>query len=246
VIVGVHIPKTGGMTKKSVAFRQYERDEVVDLGNGFLDMRAGLVRLARLGERPDAPKLVWGHIVLAAKMIPDDARVFTMLREPVQRSVSEYNHYLDRASDPRWIERLAPTLWKSTRPHSDIDFRSLSLDECIAEGLFRVPDNLQTRILAGRRGLDDADASKLLGLAMRNLQNRVEIVGLTERFDESLALAGRAFGWTDLAYQRINVRNSPALDELDPSTRETLERENELDVELYALAETLFQERVSS
>ena len=58
----------------------------------------------------------------------------------------------------------------------------------------------------------------MLERAKRNLDEHFSWLGMTERFDESLILLRRTFGWRDVRYVSRNVSRSRA--ELTPAQRE--------------------------
>jgi hypothetical protein len=73
----------------------------------------------------------------------------------------------------------------------------------------------------------------MLTRATEHLEERFSVVGVTERFDESLLLTGRAFGWNRLHYFKVNV--APQSDRTPPSAAalEEIRQRNALDVALY-------------
>jgi hypothetical protein len=69
--------------------------------------------------------------------------------------------------------------------------------------------------------------------ALVNL-DRLDAVGLTERFDESVVLFTRVLGWQPMVYSTQNVAaERPRQPELPPETLEAVVRYNALDLELY-------------
>jgi hypothetical protein len=80
----------------------------------------------------------------------------------------------------------------------------------------------------------------MLDEAKRNVEEQFSVVGLTERFDESVVLLGQAFGWQNLVYEPVNVWESPPPAELPPETLRRIEDENWLDRELYEFAKQRF------
>jgi hypothetical protein len=68
-------------------------------------------------------------------------------------------------------------------------------------------------------------------------------VGLTERFDKSLALASHVFGWTsEILYwpEVVNEARTPE-SHISIAAREAILNRNELDRELYRFAQDRFQ-----
>jgi hypothetical protein len=69
------------------------------------------------------------------------------------------------------------------------------------------------------------------------------VFGIRERFDESMLHFARTLGWELPVYTTVNVTGDRiALDELDASTRATIEEQNALDRVLYDHATQRFQE----
>jgi len=166
--------------------------------------------------------------------LPDTRRLvyFTMLREPIDRVVSGYYMYQRKGQIPP----------------------DMTLEEfCVSH---RKPgSNLQTSFLSGyflERHLDGKEPDpaafnrEMLNLAKENLRRHV-VVGLTERFDESLLLVQEAFGWPTfrMLHARANVgRNRVAMKQLSAETLAFVSSQNELDLELYAFAKQLFEEQL--
>jgi hypothetical protein len=84
-----------------------------------------------------------------------------------------------------------------------------------------------------------------LEVAKENFREHFAVVGLMERFDETLLLLRRAFGWRDIFYvpQNVSARR-PRRDELPPNVLEAVVEANQVDVKLYQYVKTLFDEQV--
>lgn len=148
--------------------------------------------------------------------------VFTVLREPVDRVLSQYFFTVEYGAKP---------------PH-------LSLYEHIAA---HIQPNIQTRLLSGPHGLSpQPPGDKMLQRAKENLRSCCA-VGLTERFGETVLLFGRALGWGEVAYERRRVNKTrPRMNEVPVDVVHRLADDNRLDVELYGYARTLFQDQCAA
>jgi hypothetical protein len=74
---------------------------------------------------------------------------------------------------------------------------------------------------------------------------RFGFVGLTERFDDSLVLMKHFLGWTKLKYfTRKQTRDKPSRDAIDQRVLWLIEEHNWMDMELYRLAQELFQAQI--
>jgi hypothetical protein len=115
----------------------------------------------------------------------------------------------------------------------------MSLADYVASGLSLELNNGQVRLLSGREHESAFGhcPAELLELAMEHMENNFSVVGLVERFDESLVLMGLKLGWQSLWYHKRNVR-SPSQANLDPDSAAlaVIKKYNELDLELYAAA----------
>jgi hypothetical protein len=245
LIAFVHIPKTAGTALNSMLARQYSPDEVHEVmmrGMSWVVPRPVLVprplisfsKLRRLkAALRDRRRvhLVRGHFDLSIMdVLPSDARFFTMLRDPVERAISHYYHYRRMTSDPTHALAMRSTLseWVSAR------------------GLVEM-DNGQTRRLAGEMDLPCGRVTpRTLDRAKSNLAERFAVVGLTERFDESLVLLQRAFGWPRHGFPARNVGdNRPPRAALGGETLRAIEECNRFDLDLYRFASELFHKAVS-
>jgi hypothetical protein len=118
----------------------------------------------------------------------------------------------------------------------------MTLEAYVGSDFCRELHNGQAKLLAGD---ENNPAPNLLQLARRNLREHFVVVGLTERFDESLILMKRRLGWNWIWYTPRNVASSrPTRSEIPSSTIRLIERTNEKDVELYAFAKDLFEEQI--
>lgn len=240
MIAFVHIPKTAGTTLNSIlagVYRPGERHEIMMRGMSWIlpkptIVRRPLISLSKIRRLKSAvrthpgPRLIHGHFDLSiAKYFPPDARFFTLLRDPVERAISHYYHYRRRVDD-----RIHPLAMRS------------SLAEWVSDRGIVEMDNGQTRRLAGEMNLPCGRVTaQMLERAMSRLA-RFAVVGLTERFDQSLLLLQRAFGWEVQAVRAQNVGgNRPPRTEVSEEALGTIERCNRLDQELYRFAAELFE-----
>lgn len=240
LIAFVHIPKTAGTTLNSVLAAEFSADdrcEIMMRGMSWILPRPEIIRrplisfskIRRLRASVRSRRslrLVHGHFDLSiVRHLPADTHYFTLLRDPVERAISHYYHYRRRET-----ERVHPLAMRS------------SLAEWVGScGLVEM-DNGQTRRLAGEMNVPCGRVTReTLERAKSNLA-AFAAVGLSERFNESLALLARVFGWSTHPYVAQNVgANRPRRSALDPETIEALERCNRLDLELYRYATALFE-----
>jgi hypothetical protein len=219
-LVFVHIPKAAGTTFGRILRHHYGAHfERIDQFR-----RDELQRTAARGERPSLElagvQAVTGHVAfgLLERLFPDGL-FMTILRDPVERTLSQYEYMLHRVGRPWDHETLPP-------PTAD-----LTIDDALGRGY--VLDNLQTRMLCGLTTPSDPLPADALERAKRNLSERFRYVGTTERFAEFLALLNLEFGWPTVAYKeaRATPGRRPAQDRPASELR-AVEHANALDREL--------------
>ena len=96
--------------------------------------------------------------------------------------------------------------------------------------------NLQCGMIAGVRA--DKCAESTLELAKQNLKS-FSVVGICERFEESLVLTALTFDWEIPFYENRKVTKT--CPEIDPAAVELIKEHNRLDLELYRFGNQLFQ-----
>lgn len=187
-----------------------------------------------LDER-DAYDVLLGHVHFGLhEWISRPALYMTMLRDPVDRIVSHY--YFVKAKPEHYLHKL-------------IIGKGMSLQEYAEKRACVEVDNDQVRWLCARPHSAVPIGKvprEMVDEAKWNLENSISVLGLVERFEESLCCFGRAFGWSDVSYGgRKNVTpDRPPLDEIPAAAIETIRRVNRYDVELYELAKSLFEEQL--
>jgi len=199
MLVFLHVPKTAGTTLRSIIMRQYPS-------------AAGFDTFGNPDAQPDlSAGMLHGHIHYGT--VPG-ARYFTMLRDPIARIVSLYNHARYKPASNLHDEAMSRTL---------PDFVDLAGNDG------------QTRQIAGViKGPIGPDE---LELAKRNLDSCV-VVGIQEHFDESLLLFSKRLGWRFPLYRSKMVSHQST--DVAPEIRELIASRNQNDMALYAHAKELF------
>jgi hypothetical protein len=198
-IVFLHIVKTAGTTLHRIIERHYRGEEdyfIREPNHLFADfLELTIEEKARL-------RMIRGHMIFGIhEHLPQPATYFTLLRDPVARTISYY-HHIRRSPDHH--------------AHEAIVSRDLNPKEAIESGVDLLLTNGQTRVLAGGKWHNECTPDAL-GAAIHNLQEHFSVVGLVERFDETLLLLRRAFGWQNLFYVPQNVgQRRPRREELPP------------------------------
>jgi len=226
-VIFLHIVKTAGTTVHQIIDRHYQPDEMYWIGTKGYTFE----HFTSLSEADRAKiRLLRGHMVFGLhEFLPGPLTYFTLLRDPVERVISYY--YYIRRTPQHYCYDL-------------ISSNDMSLKEFIENKADILTLNGQTRVLAG--GKWHAECTEgAVEAAKRNLQEHFAIVGLAERFDETLHLLKKAFNWQNLRYTRQNVTvNRPRRDELAPATLDAIIKANQFDIELYQYATELFEEKI--
>ncbi len=231
-LVFLHVPKAAGSTMQEIVVRHYRG------GKGFRFTGAP-ERLRQFVEMPEPERasydVMTGHVPFGIhRHIPGGCTYMTMLRDPVERIVSHYYFVLSQPG--HYL-------------HDRVATARMSLHEYVEQRVSIELDNDQTRYFLEPAGPDPRFmpiTEELLRRGRENLEEHFPIVGLAERFDDSLVLMQCVFGWLDLSYRRKNVtRDRPALADIPARTIDLIREVNRFDVALYRFAAELFERRVA-
>jgi len=232
-IVFLHIPKTAGTTLHRIIERQYAPKEMYSVGLTDGHSVAQLQQIDK-GKRARI-RMFRGHMGFGVhKHLPGPSTYFTVLRDPVDRVISYY--YFIRRTPSHYL-------------HDFIRDDEVDLKSFIESEAHVMIDNAQTRVISGVwHGPKFGQCTReMLGMAKRNLRDHFAVIGLTERFNETLLLLSKTFGWRWLFYTRKNVsRRRPRKEELSIDTLKAVTSSNRLDIELYDFAENLFEQQIRS
>lgn len=237
-MIFLHIVKTAGTTLRSLLLPKFP-----GLANYYLNTALNpqcieeFKQLSRI--RKDSLGYVHAHMVpFGIHKYLSQATYITILRNPVDRVISEY-YFICRNPD-----HPAHSVVKELR----------FADYVTSSVLTAQVQNTQTRIISGIGGTyqilgyEKPLTSLDLKRAKANIKKHYLLVGLFERFDETMVLLKRALGWRmrDIFYRRQNVGNNrPAVDKVAGHIINDIERYNQLDFELYEYAKQLFEKRIA-
>lgn len=230
-IIFLHIPKAAGTTLHRIIEQQYRPKEIYSTYPTTFKPDAGIEAFQALpAARRAEIRLLKGHMPFGLhQYIPGPSTYFTLLREPVERVISFY-----------YFVRHNPTHYL----YDHVIARGRTLQEYIESQIALSTDNFQLRLLSGvsyHRPYGQCD-EELFAQARRNLQEHFTVVGLAERFDETLILLKRTFGWRNIYYIRHNVtRNRPEKEKIPADTLTLIRQANTWDTALYHQAQEQFQ-----
>jgi hypothetical protein len=223
-----HIPKTAGMTFRTIVEDQFHSGEVCPA-----TLNAQLAKM--LPEELNRYRLFRGHLgfmnlpeLLPQKNIID----VTVLREPVARVISHYEYIRRMPGDPHYPAVKDMTLEEFSQK--------------LTAG--KAGKNIQTYHVAKtlQFDLDHLTPEEILDIAKTSL-DRFAFVGLVERFQDSLFLLSYIFGWKPIINTRKEnaAKTKKSLNEISSSTIEVIQQNTALDAELYQYAKEIFEIRFS-
>lgn len=225
----LHIPKTAGTTLNNVFDKNLASGAVLDLYTEDQHRAFGDVCYERIAEY----SLVRGHVFITdfAELLDGPVRfkVFTFLRDPIQRVISEYN-FLKR--------------WPKSHLYDFLNRENVSLLEYVTSDhgmLRRRGRNNMVNSLSGTRG---ADLGERLELAWNHLSERFCFFGILERFDESLLMLRKEMGLDSTFYEKQNVRIAERNVGVSREEYDILCECNRYDLLLYERAVEEFSRRV--
>jgi hypothetical protein len=226
-VIFLHLPKTAGTTLNRLIEWEYPLFEMYSIDPVFF--RWSSAHLWRLpARRLKRTRVFKGHMLFGLhKILPQPATYITVLREPIDRVISAF--YFMRS----YV--LHPFYWKLRR-------ENWTLEDFVR----RSPrENVQSKIVAGGDFYSPC-TGQILEQAKENLFRYFSVVGLSERFEESLALMKLRFGWKLQRYSSFNVtRARPKKRDLPQSLLDLIVEKNSFDIALYEYATRLFQDAVN-
>jgi hypothetical protein len=246
VLLFLHIPKTAGLSLAQPIYKNFMeipragrdsvhwyRDEEGQGRKGFAleDAREPPSPAALRAFAHPSLRAVVGHFTFGIhRYIPRPSTYITVLREPVSRVVSRYAHQI---------------IWRDDQ--FGVVSGNLNISGYVGRAADCDIDNGQVRRLCRADAPFGQCTPRMLARAKANLRRHFTLVGLTERFDETLLMLGTMFGWTRLIYQPagVNIHRAKVV-RPDERDREQIAELNRFDGELYEFAREAFEERLAS
>lgn len=221
-VIFLHIPKTAGTTLNRIIEWQYNPLAIFTMDP--YRIRATPERLQKLSERRRRSlRMVRGHLYYGIhEFLPQGATYFTMLREPVARFFSSFYFIQRRPLHPM---------------HRKVTTERIGVEDFIR--LTPRRHNLQCSLISGIKN-DGSSDRRMLDLAKENLEKSFSMVGLAERFEESLMLMAKTYDWEIPFYENRKVAKTRP--KVDSGEVEMIREHNRLDLELYEFAKGLFEE----
>lgn len=227
-IVFLHLPKTAGTTLNRLIEWEYPLSEMYSIDPVLFEWSAAHLRKLS-PRRLKRTRMFKGHMTFGIhEILPQPATYITVLRDPVDRVLSAY--YFMRSY------KLHPLYWKLRR-------ENWTLEDFVRRSQ---RDNVQSKIIAGAEYTPPC-TREIAAKAQHNLRHHFSVVGLSERFEESLALMKLRFGWKLSSYSSFNVtRSRPKKRDLPESTLDFIQQKNAFDIELYENGKAIFEDAVKA
>jgi hypothetical protein len=247
-LIFCHVPKTAGTTLNRIIESQYNPLRIHSIP-GAKRIRS-IEKFKRLPEgRRRRIQVLKGHMEYGLHTyLPQPSTYMTMLREPVAQVVSSYYYGLSSRAHPLF---------------EIMNARKTSLTDYV--DLAQWANNLQTKLLGGipmakvqpfeslataqrgeivppERFVGAHATEETLAQAKAHLEREFSVVGLTDRFDESVSLMILTYGWSVPFYQKFRETKKRPPEKIDDAVLSKIRRLNALDVELHAFGRGLFEQ----
>ena len=227
-----HIPKTAGTSFLwGVLYENYNNSEILE--------PKGIRELMKLYN--DEVRIIREHLPFGMHLfIRKKPKYYTILRNPVERGISHY--YFVKNSENHHYKSIHEryTLKQFFNKSKIQRYRFISHSHLI--------DNMQTRFIAGLGNNFYGRNSKImLDKAKKNLEKYFPIIGIKERFNDSVKLFINYYNLHDFReIYKKTTQNKPVLESLDDDTREILFENHKLDIQLYEFAIERFNALISN
>jgi hypothetical protein len=225
----VHVQKTAGTTLWRRLKTTFTPEQVYpgpDDGRPPTSVLVVEHLVERWNARRDEIRLVTGHFPLCTTELLDaDFTTLTLLREPVERTLSALRHHREKtpADRERRMEEIYDDPLRLELIHNHmVKMFALRLDE-MSDGALTHVDFTPAHLTRAKEQLA-----------------RVDVVGLQSRFDQFCGELTDRFGW-ELGPTHFSNRSTPV--EVPESFRKRIADDNRLDMELYEFAEELLAAR---
>ena len=202
-VVFVHVPKAAGSTLRTIMDKQYGEETVYRCDMHLYPSAFGEFR-EKSAEQLKNIRCLIGHLSYGVhEYLPGPVDYVTILRNPVDRFLSKYAYLHNN----KWVADQIGV------EEEQIE----SVEAFIELQIQRNAMNFQTRQISGcvdflnPMAFAEPVTIDTLEIAKQNMREEFAVVGLQDRFNESLLLMKHAFGWGNVCYQKKNVTTRPVL-----------------------------------
>lgn len=238
MIIFLHVPKTAGTTLRYIIQYQYKPIAVYELYNRRGRSTTHSQRLNELKKLPNAQKekirIISSHFGFGLhEFLPRPYTYITFLRKPVDRVISLY-YYLHRTGG---IPNITLEEFVQTYPEAQ---------NGMTKHLSGLMLKVQLADPSAKAEINSQFSSETLEIAKRNLKDHFKVIGLSEKFDESLILLRKQLGWKVPLYDRSNVDNKQfSTRNVSKDTLSLIEKLNGSDIQVYECGKEIFEDLVN-
>jgi hypothetical protein len=231
----IHLPKTAGTSFRMMLFKKVLQSEVYPNIKDITDHGGNYPNLAQArnflqNSFRQETKLLIGHYPYAFKeLIPKNFKVITFLREPIDRTISNLQHFKRSRQEDQHLSLSA--IFDKYQDHlSNFQTRYIC-DNSMANGMYfyHQKDLNEQALIQSKINLENCD-----------------LVGITERFKDSIYLAEQLLGCKLGKPLKKNVNKAGSLYDIEPNLVNKLKPHLELDILLYEHAMKLFETKLKS
>ncbi|MGY8933949.1 MAG: sulfotransferase family 2 domain-containing protein [Flavobacteriales bacterium] len=231
-LIFMHIPKCGGTTFNNILDKIYLSEETFDIKQK-LNTRLNIEDFINLKvQEKDRIKLLKGHMQFGLhSYFSASSEYITFLRNPIERIISYY-YYVKKSP---WHHFYRLNLFND----------EMSLYDFVTEINFPIGNkfqkkslyypvidinNGQTRLISGIQDKEEF----MLEKALENIKQYFSFVGTIEKFNESLIILQKMYGWSITNYEIKNKNDaSKKIEEIDRKTIDAIKYFNAADIALY-------------
>ena len=225
----LHIPKTAGTTLNAILDDNFAGQPVLDVYTESQQRRLKETTYAQIAQYA----LVRGHMFISDfRDILDGPvrfRVFTFLRDPVNRVVSEY-HFL--------------RTWPKSHLYRFLNEHDVSLAEYVTSQRPELRARGCNAMVNSLCGVGAPTVEERLERAWHHLRERFVFFGILERFDESVLLLNTTLDLARSFYEKQNVRARQGVRPVSGADMELIREHNQADITLYDRACREFDARI--
>lgn len=242
IIFFLHIPKTAGTTFRYIIQYQYQPSAIYELYDHSVPHSQRLNEIVNLSDsRKQQLQIVNSHFGFGLhEFLPRPYTYITFLRNPIDRVVSMY-YYLHRTRNSQ-TNPLPPDLSLQDYVQTYQGVQN-GMTKYLSGVMFKdqIADK-SPQFIGNSQCMDEAQ----LELAKKNLKEHFKVIGLAEKFDESLILLKKTLGWKIPLYDKNNVSKSrPSTRDVSKDVLKLIEQSNEFDVQLYEYGKQIFEDLIN-